>query len=66
LFGTSRSGKADFEKTIKLYEKHPEIVSYLTHIVGNVVEVSDFADIKNAFELDTRKAFGKTVMHWNL
>ncbi len=66
MFGTSRSGKADFEKTIELYEKHPEIVSYLTHIIGNVVEVSDFADIKNAFEIDTRKAFGKTIMHWNL
>ncbi len=66
MFGTSRSGKADFEKTIEMYEKYPEIVSYLTHIVGNVVEVSDFTGIKKAFELDTRKAFGKTVMHWNL
>ena len=66
MFGTSRSGRVDFEKTIELYVKHPEIVSYLTHIVGNTVEVNNFADISKAFELDTRKPFGKTVMHWNL
>lgn len=65
MFGTSRSGKVDFEKTIEMYRKHPDIVRYLTHIVGNVVEVRSFSDMKNAFELDTRKAFGKTVMHWN-
>ena len=66
MFGTSRSGRVDFEKTIELYVKHPEIVSYLTHIVGNTVEVNNFTDISKAFELDTRKPFGKTVMHWNL
>lgn len=66
MYGTSRSGKADFVKTVEMYEKHPDIVRYLTHIIGNVVEVKTFADIKSAFELDTRKAFGKTVMHWNV
>ncbi len=65
LFGTSRSGKADFEKTVEMYEKHPEIVHFLTHIVSNVVDVSSFTDMRKAFELDTRKAFGKTVMRWN-
>ncbi len=65
MFGTSRSGKADFEKTVEMYKNHPDIVRYLTHIIGNIVEVNTFSDIKNAFELDTRKAFGKTVMHWN-
>ncbi len=66
LFGTSRSGKADFEKTIEMYNEYPEIVRFLTHIVGNVVEVNNFSDMSKAFELDTRKPFGKTVMHWNL
>lgn len=66
LFGTSRSGKADFEKTIEMYNEYPEIVRFLTHIVGNVVEVNSFSDMSKAFELDTRKPFGKTVMHWNL
>lgn len=66
MFGTSRSGREDFEKTVELYTKHPEIVSFLTHIIGNVVEVNSFADMTKAFELDTRKAFGKTIMHWKL
>lgn len=66
MFGTSRSGKADFEKTIEMYVKHPEIISYLTHIVSNVVDVNSYTDISKAFELDTRKAFGKTIMLWNL
>ncbi len=66
MFGTSRSGKADFEKTIELYKKYPEIVRYLTRIVGNVVEVRNYADISRAFEQDIRKIFGKTVMHWNI
>ena len=66
MFGTSRSGREDFEKTVELYTQHPEIVRFLTHIIGNVVEVNSFADMTKAFELDTRKAFGKTIMHWNL
>ena len=66
IFGTSRSGRADFEKTVELYEQYPEIVRFLTHIIGNVVEVNSFADTKKAFELDTQKAFGKTIMHWNI
>lgn len=66
MFGTSRSGRADFEKTIEMYVKHPEIVRFLTHIIGNIVEVNNFSDMSKAFESDTRKAFGKTIMHWNL
>lgn len=66
IFGTSRSGKEDFEKTIEMYEKHPEIVSYLTHIISKVINVNSYSDITNAFELDTRKAFGKTIMRWNI
>ncbi len=66
MFGTSRSGRDDFEKTVEMYTKHPEIVRYLTRLIGNVVEVNTFADMTKAFELDTRKAFGKTIMHWNL
>ena len=66
MFGTSRSGKADFEKTIEMYEKHPEIVRYLRRIVSNVVDVKNYNDISNAFEADIRKSFGKTIMHWNI
>ena len=66
LYGTSRSGRADFARTVELYRRFPAIPLYLSRLVGNVVEVNTFADIKKAFELDTRKAFGKTVMHWNI
>lgn len=66
MFGTSRSGKADFEKTIEMYENHPEIVRYLRRIVSNVVDVKNYSDISNAFETDIRKSFGKTIIHWNI
>lgn len=66
LFGTSRSGAEDFRRTVTLYREHPEIPIYLSRLVGNIVEVNTFADIKRAFEIDTRKAFGKTILHWNL
>ena len=64
FFGSSRSGVADFEKTVEMYEKHPEITDYLGNIVSSVNTVRTIADIKAAFEKDSRKAFGKTIMKW--
>lgn len=66
LFGTSRSGQEDFRRTVELYKEHPEIPIYLSRLVGNTVEINRFADIKEAFEIDIKKAFGKTILHWNL
>lgn len=66
LFGTSRSGKEDFRRTVALYEQHPEIPLYLSRLIGHVVEVNAFSDIKKAFEIDTKKAFGKTILQWNI
>lgn len=66
LFGTSRSGVEDFRRTVALYREHPEVPVYLSRLIGSTVEVNTFADIKRAFEIDTRKAFGKTILHWNL
>ena len=66
LFGTSRSGKEDFRRTVGLYRSCPEIPMYLSRLVGNIVEVNAFPDIKKAFETDAKKAFGKTILHWNL
>lgn len=65
IFGSSRSGRSDFEGLIKMYQNHPEIVSYLENIVGTVVEVKDIKDIVNAFETDIHKMIGKTIMIWN-
>lgn len=64
MFGSSRSGKADFEKTIEMYEKHPEIIEYLSRMVNTVKPVRSIKDIDEAFEADNRKAFGKTVIKW--
>ena len=64
MFGSSRSGRKDFVKTVELFEKNPEIVDYLSNIVGAVVEVNTIKDMTKAFELDIQKAFGKTIMVW--
>ena len=59
IFGSSRSGVADFEKTVALYKSNPEIINYLSNIVGTI------EDMKKAFEMDIQKAFGKTIMMWD-
>ena len=64
IFGSSRSGRADFEKTVEMYQEHPEILGYLSNIVGAQVEVHSIEDMNSAFELDIHKAMGKTVMIW--
>lgn len=66
LFGSSRSGVADFEKTVALYKKNPEILDYLGNLISSVNEIKTLADIKAAFEKDTRKAFGKTILKWEI
>lgn len=64
LYGSSRSSRADFEKTVELYVKHPEIIGYLSNIVGAVVEVNSIKDMTRAFEMDIHKSMGKTIMVW--
>ena len=64
VFGSSRSGRVDFEKTVELYREHPEIINYLSNIVGAVIPVRSIADMKKAFEMDIQKSFGKTIMLW--
>ena len=56
---------ADFEKTVALYKSNPEIINYLSNIVGAVVPVRTIEDMKKAFEMDIQKAFGKTIMMWD-
>ena len=65
IFGSSRSGRADFEKTVELYKKNPQVVNYLSNLVGAVIPVRTIADMKKAFEMDIQKAFGKTIMKWD-
>lgn len=65
LFGSSRSGRVDFEKTVELYANHPEIIGYFGKLVGALVEIHSIADMNRAFELDIQKSIGKTIMIWN-
>ncbi|MGI6264730.1 MAG: alcohol dehydrogenase catalytic domain-containing protein [Acutalibacteraceae bacterium] len=64
IFGSSRSGRADFVGLIELYRQHPEIVGYFENIVGSELVVRDIRDIAAAFETDIHKLIGKTVMIW--
>lgn len=64
MFGSSRSGVADFQKTVDMYAAHPEIIDYLGNLISSVNVVRTTTDIKNAFEQDTHKSFGKTIMKW--
>ncbi len=64
MFGSSRSGRADFERTIGLYESNPEIVEYLQNIIGAKIEVRTIDDMRRAFEADIHKEFGKTILIW--
>lgn len=64
MFGSSRSGREDFVKTVEMYKEYPEIVEYLSQMVGEVKPVRNIKDMIEAFDLDTRKAFGKTIMKW--
>lgn len=64
IFGSSRSGREDFEGLVNLYESNPEIVSYLENIVGSQITVRGIKDIVEAFETDIHKVLGKTIMIW--
>lgn len=65
LFGSSRSGRDDFEKTVEIYRKNPEVLEYLSNLVGAQVEIKSIEDMTKAFEMDIQKVIGKTIMLWN-
>ena len=65
MVGSSRSGREDFEKTVQLYQEHPELLNYLSNLVGAKVDVRSIADITKAFETDIHKSIGKTILVWN-
>lgn len=66
FFGSSRSGREDFARTLALYRGNPEVIDYLTALVGNVVPVASIRDISTAFTADIRKTMGKTIMEWDM
>lgn len=64
LFGTSRSGRKDFEKTVELFTKNSDLVGYLKTLVSEVIEINEIDDMKKAFDWDMQKIGGKTIMKW--
>jgi len=64
IIGSSRSGAADFEKTVEIYKQHPEVVEYLSILVGNVRCVKTIEDVTAAFDFDLAGSWGKTIMEW--
>ena len=66
LFGSSRSGRKDFERTVALYESNPEMLEYLQSLVNEVRVIRSVSDISAAFEADIRKPMGKTIMKWEM
>ena len=66
LFGSSRSGRVDFERTLALYRQNPWMLDYLRSLVGTVVPTASVRDIAAAFDADIRKHMGKTIMEWNM
>lgn len=64
LFGSSRSGVADFQKSMDILHENPKTVQYLENIIGTVIDVKSIPDIHAAFAQDISRHFGKTVIRW--
>ena len=64
LFGSSRSGVEDFQRTMDILAENPKIPAYLENLIGGVVEVRTISDIHSAFAQDISRHFGKTVIKW--
>lgn len=64
LLGSSRSGTDDFRRTVNIYKEYPDVIDYLSTMVGEVHEVRKLSDATKAFESDLSSSWGKTVMRW--
>ncbi len=64
IIGSSRSGRTDFVNLVNLYREKPEVMDYLENIVGEQIVIREIRDIARAFEKDSHKLIGKTVMIW--
>ncbi|MDR2525273.1 MAG: ribitol-5-phosphate dehydrogenase [Oscillospiraceae bacterium] len=62
LFGSSRSGLADFQQTAALLAQSPRLAAALEQLVGEIVPIRAVADIHTAFRVDAQHSFGKTVL----
>lgn len=66
LFGSSRSGRKDFENTINLINENKDMLNYLENLIANEIEINTIEDISKAFNIDAHSNFGKTILKWNI
>lgn len=66
MFGSSRSGRADFIETVKFLSENEKAVNLFTNLINEVVDVNNVDDMIYAFESDIKKSGGKTIMRWNI
>lgn len=66
FIGSSRSGSKDFQKTVDIYHQHPDVVDYLSTLVGSLHNIENIDDLTQAFEEDLSSSWGKTVMRWKM
>lgn len=66
LFGSSRSGRADFLRAVEILQTQADVPQYLQTLVGTVCDVHSIQDMVTAFETDLTTSWGKTVMAWNV
>ncbi len=66
VYGSSRSGRVDFEETVRFLHENKRAVEYLANLVGEIHDIRSIQDVIEAFESDLRSPWGKTVMSWNI
>ena len=66
MYGSSRSGRADFIKTIDFLAEHPAACRRLANLVGIVKPVSTIKEMVLFFELELQNPWGKAVMEWKM
>lgn len=64
VFGSSRSGTADFKRTVDIYKENKDVVDYLSTLIGEIHDVKNLDNLTSAFEGDLANSWGKTVMRW--
>lgn len=65
FFGSSRSTRKDFEKTMEILKHNPEITTYLENLITSEIKIRTIEDIHYAFEKDNQINFGKTILKWD-
>lgn len=64
MFGSSRSGRVDFERTIQFLSEHPNACDRLASLVGIVEPVKTTTDMISFFDKELQNTWGKAVMKW--